>query len=65
VTLVGSKHLNEPAVHSRTWEHLMEEIDELGQAVGPDENKDEAIDVANCAFLLWWGQVESKETNHG
>ena len=54
VTVSGSKHLHEPGVQEGLWKHFMLEVDEFNDAEYGTEEMEEAVDVANMAFLIWW-----------
>lgn len=55
VVIAGNKHLRDEGVYEGLYEHLGDEIEELW-ATNQDtpEQMDEAVDVANMAFLIWW-----------
>ncbi len=54
VALVGDTLLQEEGAGEKLMHHLGLEVVELQIAKNDSESMDEAVDVANMAFLLWW-----------
>ena len=55
VTIAGATYLHDDGVIRGLWRHFGAEVDKFRRADRDTQNEmDEAVDVANMAFLIWW-----------